>query len=57
MDNLKQESNKKKLRASMSKEQTRPVRLVTSTLTTISTIIALPSHFSYFRSFAWRRHL
>ena len=41
----------------MSKEQTRPVGLVTSTLATISTIIALPSHFSYFRSFVWRRHL
>jgi hypothetical protein len=57
MDNLKQESNKKKLRASMSKERTRPVGLVTSTLATISTIIALPSNFNYFRSFIWRRHL
>ena len=41
----------------MSKGRTRPVVLVTSTLATISTIIALPSHFSYFWSFVWRRHL
>ena len=57
MNNLKQESNKKKLRASMSKEQTRLVVLVTSTLATISTIIVPPSHFNYFRSFVWRCRL
>ena len=57
MNNLKQESNKKKLRASMSKEQTRLVVLVTSTLATISTIIVPPSHFNYFWSFVWRCRL